>query len=178
MCYLLFGNSLQTSEYFPGLRLDVHVGRVLRDPAHLPQDVLAVLSEHGLLQTLGLVLLEMEASPLCCHVDVGQQSHTAEQLVLGLRSGDQTDNVRGAVGGQQLGDVLVVTGQVYQQSQTLKLDGLLGSVRVRLEGDQVEERWKERVEVMMPVRKNSEVGERQEDLGQQLGVLLVPEDQQ
>ena len=63
-------------------------------------------------------------------------------------------------------DVLLVTGQVYQQSQTLKLDGLLGSVGVGLEGDQVEEGGQEGMEVVVPVRQHSKVGERQEDLRQ------------
>ena len=112
--YLIFGNSFQTSEYFPSLRLDVHVGGVVRDPPHLPQDVLAVLSEHEPLQTVSLMFLQVKTFPLGCHVDVGQQSYTAEQLVLRLPSGDQIDDVPGALGGQQLGDVLVVTGQVDQ----------------------------------------------------------------
>ena len=94
------------------MRLDVHIVGVLRDPLHLSEDLKTLCSKHDLVEAAVLILPTVEAKSDGGHVKVSQESHTAEELILGFRSGDEADQVWRTVGSQYVGDVVVIAGEV------------------------------------------------------------------
>ena len=80
-----------------------------------------------------------------------------------------------ALGGENVRDVLVIAAHVDQEAGGLILDSLGRSVRGRDVDHEAQEAREEMVEVVMPVRKHSEVSEGEEDLCEHLWVSCQPE---
>ena len=103
---------MEAGQYLPGIGLDVRVTGVLRDPLNLPQDLKIVRPEHDPVEGVVLVLVQVEAKSDGSHVEVGQESHTAEELVLGFVSGHEVGELLRTLGSQQVRDVVVIAGEI------------------------------------------------------------------
>ena len=64
------------------------------------------------MEAVVLILVPVEAKPDGSHVEVSQESHTAEELVLGFVSGHEVGEVLRTLGSQQVRDVVVIAGEI------------------------------------------------------------------
>ena len=103
---------MEAGQYLPGIGLDVRVTGVLRDPQDFPQDLKIVRPEHDSVKGVVLVLVPVEAEPDGSHIEVGQESHTAEELVLGFVSGHEVGDLLRTLRSQQARDVVVIAGEI------------------------------------------------------------------
>ena len=110
---LISGYSFQACQYLPSLRLDVHIVGVASDPLYLLQDVDVLGPEHDLVKAVVWELLCVKVLSDGRHVDVCQQSQTAEESVVLLASGDEVEAeaVR-TLGCQQVRRVVLIAGEI------------------------------------------------------------------
>ena len=73
-------------------------------------------------------------------------------------------------------DVVIIAGQVDKEARGLILDTLQRSVVARECCKVLEQTRKQRMEMVVPVGKHSKVGQTQQDLCGQLGILGDPEE--
>ena len=94
------------------MRLDVHVVGVASDPLYLLQDVDVLGPEHDLVKAVVWELLCVKVLSDGRHVEVCQESQTAEEPVLWLASGHEVGEAVRTLGCQQVRRVVLIAGEI------------------------------------------------------------------
>ena len=163
----------------PGLQSDVAVLVVLHQVLHLAQNIDSLRwyspQQRVLHHTGRCFMFPVNTSQsLSCTADVGHQSHVPQQLILVTWSVDQLEDRRRTPGVEEVRDVVIIAGDVDQETRRLQLQLLQDSVIVRVVCQVVEEMRKQRMQMMMPVRKHGQVSESQEYLCWEFWIRVVP----